>query len=54
MSRTVAGKGRNRKNAHQSPILTWLNFVGLGIAIACLLATLSFVLMQAHDALLRQ
>jgi len=54
MSRAASARQRNRKHSNQSPVLTWLNFLGLGIAIACVLATIGFVLMQAHDQLLRQ
>ena len=43
-----------RRQAHQLLPFRILNFFGIGIAIVCVLATLGFVLMEAHDFLVRK
>jgi hypothetical protein len=53
MPRVVSGNGRNRKQTNQFFFLRVFHFLGFGMAIACLLATLVFVLLQAYDQILR-
>jgi hypothetical protein len=53
MPRVVPGNGRNRKQSDQFFFLRVFHFLGLGMAIVCLLATLAFVLLQAYDQILR-
>ena len=54
MSRVLSGNKRNRKRPHRLPGFRVLNIVGLGIATACLLATVGFVLLEARDYVVRR
>jgi len=54
MSRVLFGNRRNRKRAYRLPAFRLLNIVGLGMAIACVLATISLVLLEAYDDVIRR
>jgi hypothetical protein len=54
MSGYRSGKERKRSRPRNWVLFRLLFFVGLGMAIACVLATVGFVVLEAHDQVLRK
>ncbi len=54
MSGCRSGKERKRSRPWNRALFRLLFIVGLGMAIACVLATVGFVVLQAHDQVLRK